>query len=256
MASIVSSALKRKMTSETKVCTNEHMQNKCKASFIEKARFSVVSGAAMAKKENSPSSGDCHSTMEIKDGQIILALSDAMGSGRKARAESEAAMSLLENFIEAGFSKELALRLINSVLVLKSGEESFSTMDICGIDLHSGQAEFIKIGAAATYIKRETNVLQIVSESLPMGILNHVDLEASHKKLKNGDSIVMVTDGVSDAGENSTEQSWVALALEEFSGANPQDMADYLLNLAINRSNEHIGDDMTVLCAIVQEKHR
>ena len=256
MAKIISAALSRKMRAGSKVCIADRIQARCSISFMEEARFNVVSGAAAAKKENSASSGDCHSTMEIKDGQIILALSDAMGSGAKARAESEAAMSLLESFIVAGFSKELALRLINSALVLKSGEESFSTMDICSIDLHSGQAEFIKIGAATTYIKRGKGVAQIISESLPMGILNDVDLEASHKKLKNGDFLIMVTDGVTDAGEAGLERSWVASALEEFDGTNPQDMADYLLELAIKRSDEHIRDDMTVLCARVWEKHK
>ena len=256
MASIISGALKRKMTPAGKICKAETAQSRCKASFMEEAGFKVVSGAAMAKKDNSSASADCHSTMEIKDSQVILALSDGMGSGQKARAESEAAMNLLENFLEAGFSKELALRLINSVLVLKSGEDSFSTMDICSIDLHSGQAEFIKIGAAATFIKRGAGVAQIVNESPPMGILSNVDLEASHKKLKDGDLIIMVTDGISDSGENTLERSWVAAALEEFSGVNPQDVANYLLNLAISRNGGHIHDDMTVLCARIWRKAR
>ncbi|MDL2248170.1 stage II sporulation protein E [Tyzzerella sp. OttesenSCG-928-J15] len=254
MAAILSTAVGRKMVSEKKLCRTEGGKHKCELKFIEEAKFKMVSGAAMAKKDNSSASGDCHSVMEIKGGQVILALSDGMGSGKKARAESEAAMNLLEDFLEAGFSKELALRLINSVLVLKSGEESFSTMDICALDLHSGLMEFVKIGAAATFVKRGGAVAQIVSESLPMGILSDVDMEVSRKKAKDGDLIVMVTDGISDCGESSMERNWVVRALEEFDGSNPQDVADYLLNLALSRSGGSVKDDMTVLCARVWEK--
>ncbi|MCL2564631.1 MAG: stage II sporulation protein E [Defluviitaleaceae bacterium] len=258
-AKIVSKAIGRKMIVSDKACQkNSKYRSKCRLNFMEEPRFNIVSGAAYAKKDGSIHSGDCHSVMEIRGSQIILALSDGMGSGIKARTESEAAMGLLEDFLEAGFSRELSLRLINSALVLKDGAEHFSTMDICAIDLHSGIAEFVKIGAASTFIKRGQSVAQIVSESLPMGILKEIDAEICKKNIKNGDIIVMVTDGVCDSGEvrqnNDLERNWVSLALEEFDSKDPDDIADYLISLAKKRSDNQVKDDMTVLCARIWEK--
>jgi len=258
-SAIVSGCIGRRMSIDKKACKmmGTSLSN-CSLSFVQEPRFNIISGAAYAKKDGSPHSGDCHSVMEIKANQIILALSDGMGSGQKAKAESEAAMGLLEDFLEAGFSRELALKLINSVLVLKDGSEYSSTMDICAIDLHTGAAEFVKVGAAATFVKRGGSVAQIVSESLPMGILNEIDAEVCKKTVKNGDIIIMVTDGVYDSGnaERATEigRNWVALALEEFDSRDPEDIADYLIGLAIRREDGQVKDDMTVLCARVWER--
>ena len=255
-AKLVSNCMGRKMAVDTKGCRKgTGSRSACRLSFTQEARFRVVSGAAYAKKDGSEHSGDSHSVMEIRANQIILALSDGMGSGKKARAESEAAMGLLEDFLEAGFSRELALRLINSVLVLKDGSEHFATMDICAIDLHTGTAEFVKAGAAAAFIKRGTTVARIASESLPMGILSDIDAGISKKTLKNGDLIVMVTDGVHDSGADAgIGRNWIAEALTEYSGKDPQDIADYLIALAVKREGGKIADDMTVLCARVWEK--
>ena len=258
-ARIVSQSLGCKMVPSKRTCNSSYSPHaKCTLNFMEEPKFRIRSGAAYAKKDGSEHSGDCHSIMEIRGQEAILALSDGMGSGEKAKAESEAAMGLLKDFLEAGFSRELALRLINSVLVLKDGSERFSTMDICAIDIHTGLAQFIKFGAASTFIKRGDSVSQIVSESLPMGILSEVDAEVCRHNVAGGDIIVMITDGVSDSGETeedtSTQNNWVAQALSNFDSKDPQDIADYLIKLAKERSNDEIKDDMTILCAKVQSK--
>ena len=38
-------------------------------------------------------------------------------------------MDLLEKLLEAGFSRESALKLMNSAMVISAGEESYSTVD-------------------------------------------------------------------------------------------------------------------------------
>ena len=67
-----------------------------------------------------------------------------MGSGEKTAKESEAAINLLEQFMETGFERETAIKMINSILVLKSSEQSFSTLDLSIIDLYNGKCENIK----------------------------------------------------------------------------------------------------------------
>ena len=57
-------------------------------------------------------------------------------------------VDLLEQFLEAGFTKETAVKMINSALVLRSDGKTFSTIDISSIDLYSGVCEFLKAGAA------------------------------------------------------------------------------------------------------------
>ena len=247
MLPVLNSVLKRKMRIEGADC--DIRGGMCRIRFVEDQHLRVTSGVAFCAK-NKRGSGDSYSVAELPGGMYLMALSDGMGSGERARRESAATVGLLEDFIESGFDKELAVRMINSVLVLKSSEESFSTLDICSVDLYTGQAEFIKIGAAEAYILRGGHVSIIRSSSLPIGMLNNVDLEVTTQILRHDDIIVMATDGVTTAGN----EDWIKKALKNCRYRNPQDVADYILEEAIKWNGDTAKDDMTVLAARVWEK--
>ena len=247
MLPVLNAVLKRKMRIEGADC--DVRGGMCRIRFIEDQKLRITSGVAHRAK-SAKGSGDSYSTVDLQGGQCLLALSDGMGSGERARRESAATVGLLEDFIESGFDKELAVRMINTVLVLKSSEESFSTLDICAVDLYTGLAEFIKIGAAEAYVLRDGQVSIIRSSSLPIGMLNDVDLEITTRQLQHDDIIVMATDGVTTADE----EDWIKHALKNCRYRNPQDVADYLLGEAERRQDGTPKDDMTVLVARVWEK--
>lgn len=251
--------LNRRMKNEDTNCFITKKNNKpiCKLNFVEEQQFRLNVALAKSAKDKERESGDSYSFMELRNGQCIIALSDGMGSGKKAREQSTAAIELLEEFIETGFDKDISVKMINSVLLLKSSEDSFSTLDICSVDLYSGEAEFMKVGASSTFIARDGRVSVVRSMSLPVGIMNSVDLDISQKQLKDGDIILLVTDGILDVGSNGEEdkEAWVIEALRGMDTHNPQDIADYILDEAKARSNEIIGDDMTVVAARFWKKY-
>lgn len=260
LSRIAGGVLGRKMRTEEGQCLYNTHNMGCTMRLVEEQKFRISSGVACRSKTGSPVSGDSHSFMELRDGQCLLALSDGMGSGEKAREESAAAVELLEDFIESGFEKDMAVKMINSVLVLRSEEDCFSTLDICSIDLHTGYAEFIKIGAAATYLLRDGEVNMIKSSSLPIGMLNTVDIEVSHRTLKENDLIIMVTDGITEAVEYDHESTadkgmWITQALSETSARTPQNIAELLLLDAEKRAGGILRDDMTVIAARIWQRN-
>lgn len=234
------------------LCVNQPMSDFCTLRFIEEEQYKLTTGMARAIKDHNTVSGDNYTFLELKNGQSLLALSDGMGGGEKAYEESAASIELLEQFMDSGFDKDIAVKMINSVLVLKSSEEVFSTLDMCIIDLYTGLCELVKIGAASTFIKRGDQVEVIKSTSLPVGMFSHVDLDVNRKKLKNGDIIVMVSDGVLDSKEGLLDKEvWIQKVLQNFEGYNPQNIADFLLEQAKDNAQGKINDDMTVLVARV-----
>jgi len=249
MLPVLNAVLKRKMRVDGNEC--DIKGGICRIRFMEDQKLRLTSGVAYRAKNARKGSGDSYSAMELRNGAYLLALSDGMGSGERARRESEATVGLLEDFIESGFDKELAVKMINTVLVLKSSEESFSTLDICSVDLYTGVAEFIKIGAAEAYLLRGGHVSVIRSSSLPIGMLSDVDIEVTTNQLKHDDIIVMVTDGITAANE---DDDWVRQELKTCRYRNPQDVADHLLAEAKKHEGGEPRDDMTVLAARVWEK--
>jgi len=219
----------------------------CILHLTEMPKFKVKKGVARLAKSGSRETGDSYSFMELKNGQTLIALSDGMGSGERARAESVATVELLEQLIESGFDKSLAVKMINSVLVLKSIEDNFSTLDICSIDLYTGKVEFAKIGAAPTFLLRNGVVSVIKSSSLPVGILKDIDMDISVKTLQENDVIVMATDGITELRPIDQRREWLVELLSEMKNSGPQVAADYILQTAENLSRSVIHDDMTVL---------
>lgn len=241
---VVSRTLGVKMVRESGKCKINNDCSICQFRFVEAENYSIVTAVSrMAKEEVS---GDNYTYGSINDGRYLIALSDGMGSGVRAAIESNTTISLLEKFLEAGFDRNTALKAINSVLVLRSCEESFATVDMGVIDLHSGIGEFVKIGSAPTFIKSGMEVDVIKSTSIPVGILDEIEIESQILDFKSGDMIVMVTDGVIDAHKEHTE-GWIIRALKEFDSGNPKDVSDYILNKAKSLYGNEIGDDMTVI---------
>ncbi|MBR5808630.1 MAG: SpoIIE family protein phosphatase [Clostridia bacterium] len=187
-----------------------------------------------------------------KENKFFVILCDGMGSGDDAMHQSRLTARLFEKFLKAGFDKGTSLRMINSALALKADQESFSTVDILEIDTVTGECEFLKIGSSQSFIKKKKEIGIISSKSLPVGILENIDAEPVRCKAEVGDIIVMVTDGVSEAGSGVLKSDWIKklLLLEK---RKPWEVADLIIEGA--KARARFSDDMTC-CVIKIEKRK
>ncbi len=252
---VATGVLGRRMIKDSSECVQNHKTGICTLKLVEEETYRVTTGVAKLGKFEGSVSGDNYTFMNTGDGKYIVALSDGMGSGQKADCQSRAAISLLEQFMETGFDKDTAIKLINSILVLKSDDDSFATIDLSAIDLYDGKVEFVKIGAVSTYIKRSQRVETVKSVSLPAGILSEIETELVCKTVNNGDFIIMVTDGIIDSfkTEEGGEKALVQY-IDEIENINPQGIADAILNKAHSNCGNKAIDDMTVLVAKVWKR--
>ncbi len=209
-----------------------------------------VSGESVPKN-GSPKSGDSFDSLYLENGCYLLLLSDGMGSGEKANLESRAAVKMLRALFSAGFDADTAIGLVNSVLVLKSAEESFATMDLFSINTHTLEGEFMKVGAATSFIKRGNAVRAFRAGTLPVGVLPAPDTARLPVKITPGDMIVMLTDGTCDPAREAADGAFLTDAIRAYEGNDPGELTQILLRLAREKCGGHIGDDMTVLCAAV-----
>lgn len=248
METIISEVLGKKMTIEQHLCTGNGLDHQCKVSFIETIRYNTTTGVVRIAKNSEEISGDSYSSISLKDGKYMVALSDGMGSGTRAAKESRTTIDLLENFFEAGFHREIALKTINSILMLRSNEEMFSTIDLSIIDQYTGKTEFIKIGAVSTFIKRKDKIEVIGSHSLPIGILDEISLEVSTRQLEDGDFVIMVSDGLLDANPAvEDKEKWLMEKLRKIESKNPKKIADQLLQQVKEEIPYGFTDDTTIL---------
>ena len=252
VASWISEALGIKfvVSQATKSMLSKKYEEYC---FVEDTKFKVLTGIARTMKDNI--SGDNFSILKLENGEVMLALSDGMGTGKEAGDESETVLALLEQLLEAGFDSETAVKLINSNLVLKADRQTFSTLDMATVNLYTGVCEFVKIGAASTFIKRDGWVETISSSTLPIGMFKTVDYDSVSKKLYEGDIIVMVTDGVLDCLREENKEAYMEKFISDIKSSNPQEIANRILEYALSQINYVPIDDMTIITAGIWLKH-
>lgn len=223
--------------------------------FREEPGYYVTTGVARSVKKEQEVSGDSFSFFYEEDGEMTMILSDGMGSGETAAKESEEVLGILERMLAAGFQEETAIRLINSVLALRAEQKNFATLDISRINLYSGTCEFIKIGGAATYIRRGRWLECVAARTLPIGMVQHVDYDSVVKKLYDGDYIIMMSDGVLEVVPEKERERFLAEVIGEDAEQKPQVIAGRILNASLVLQNYEPKDDMTVLvCSVSLRK--
>ncbi len=245
----LSSIMKEKLEVCDKKCPRFKGKGPCEFTLTRAFAYKVHSGAAQIGKEKI--CGDSFTIATLKEGKELVALSDGMGIGEKACTESQAAVRLLETLLSSGFTREIALKTINSVLMLRSHKDSFATLDMMIMDLYTGEVDFIKIGSAPSFIKRGHKVGIVTSNSLPIGILNDVDIAAKRSSLNPRDLIVMVSDGVLEIFRDADTSLWVADFLTNLNESDPQLVAEMILNKALSLCGGRPSDDMTVVCSYI-----
>ena len=201
--------------------------------FCEKPALRAVFGMAGAAARGSISGDAVQQFCSPAAAQMILC--DGMGTGRPAAVDGNLAAELTARLLKAGFTAELAARLVNVALALKSEDESGATLDLISVDLYTGTARLFKAGAAPGFLVHGGRVRAVGDTSLPVGILGGVTGQSRVVHLTAGDYAVLVSDGLLVDGPG-----WVAkqLELSAAAGEAPEQIAKTLVETARARAQK------------------
>ena len=202
--------------------------------------LSAECAAVSAPKEGERECGDRVRTFENSDGYAYSVLCDGMGSGEEAAYTSGICVEYISSMLEHANPKELTVEMLNAVLREQTGEYS-STVDLFELDTYTGQGCFIKSGAAPSYVCRGRDVYRVSARTIPIGITERIGAERIRFRLRAGDTVVMVSDGIAESAE---ESRLVVDMLCRRSADDPRELAEAVLREA----RERLGgrDDMTV----------
>jgi stage II sporulation protein E len=163
--------------------------------MFERAAYAIEYGVYQVSRGKEKNCGDYFDSFIDKKGYAYIILSDGMGSGGRARIDSAFACGMLIKLLRAGVDINAAIEIINNSLLVKSADESFATLDVCRIDLYSGNVELFKAGSAPTYISCNKRVVKANGKGLPVGINHRPVYERQTFTIGNSDIIIMASDG-------------------------------------------------------------
>lgn len=210
----------------------------------------AIFGVSQATKYQSTASGDTHSVLKIDQNKFLIALSDGMGSGEKAKNTSVATINLLESFYKAGLDSQTILQSVNKILSL-GAEDTFSAVDIAVCDLKNSTCDFIKVGAPFGLILNKNGVRFIEASSLPLGILDETSPALDTLPIEVDDVIILISDGITDAFGSASE---MVEFLQTAPLKNPKELADQILAKAQTLSSAKAPDDMTCIAVRIIER--
>ena len=180
-------------------------------------------------------------------------ISDGMGTGAAASAESKRAIEILEELLGAGIHEDQAIRMWQSMFSFWTEKERYATLDYFQLDLFAGVGTFLKIGACPCFLKRKGKAEMIETESLPVGFSGN-QLPFYRKKLESEDLILQISDGVLDAlGEGAQEK--IRNYMEEIRAIRPQAFVEQLFHKIEMAEGYEKSDDMTMLALGIWDKY-
>ena len=210
-------------------------------------RFALEAASATISGSSGEVSGDVSLSFESDDDYFYALISDGMGSGELARETADFVSRFMSHALSFGGFRDTVMHLLNYI-VRRRGEECSATVDLFEVDLINGDAVFIKSGAAPSFVKRGSSIFRIRSETAPIGLMSSIDAERMRVEIKDGDYVIMLSDGVSSSPEDAP---WLIELLAEDPKPTLKEYAEHILSAAVR--NSRTGDDMTVLVTRIQE---
>jgi len=215
-----------------------------KIRWTQKPRYIVRFAGAQLNCHREKLCGDAYESFYDHEGRCCVVLSDGMGSGGRAAVDGAMTAALASKMMQAGFCFENIVQIINSALIVKSGDESLSTLDIMQIDLMSGKLRGMKAGAAPSFIYSGGKLTTVKANSLPIGILRDVDVCCFEEYVKKGDMIVMLSDGALGDDTEAVEELISRLCAEH---TEERKLANEIVFYAREKQGKDHTDDTTAL---------
>lgn len=213
-----------------------------RAALCEMPLYDVEIGSDQHIANQGKLCGDCIDYFSDGFGKTYSIICDGMGTGGRAAVDGNMAVSVMGRLLRSGLTPSSALQIVNTALMIKSDDESLSTIDVASFDLYSGRLELKKAGAPATYIKKGARLIKKEMPSLPAGILNGIKFKTDSVKLSTGDLVVMVSDGVVTGDEK-----WLEKLIRSWNEGSAQELARAVVEEAIRRRAESRDDDITAV---------
>jgi serine phosphatase RsbU (regulator of sigma subunit) len=196
-------------------------------------------------------SGDYYDVVVRPDGRIYFVIADVSGKGITAALVMSSVATAFQIFTRNDPKPSELMREINATIAPKTSPSKFVTIVVGVLDPATGIIEFTNAGHVPPLVMRPGGVEALRSTDIVVGIMPEATYRDQSITLAAGDSLVLFTDGVTEA-ENAEETQLGLDPILDLLGRMRGQEAARLLDAIDTHVNEHIGDvpagdDVTML---------
>lgn len=197
-------------------------------------------------------SGDFYDVMRLENGSLIAVLADVSGKGIPASLLSSMLLGCLRLQLRTGVTLDRAIKEINALMCESSSANRFVTVFVFLLDA-TGSGRFISAGHNTAYVYRRAtgHVDELQSTSPLVGAFDFVTFESAPLEMKEGDVIVVFSDGLTEAENTQGEllgEETVKNLIRTHGAAGAAEVQTQLLNHAwLFTTGRDQSDDITLV---------
>lgn len=151
--------------------------------------------------------GDYYDFIEKHDGKMLIALGDVSGKGTAAALLMSSLHAAIHAQVSAKSSLDQTITSVNQYLAENTPANRFVTLFAAELDPGSGVLKYINAGHNPPLIGRaDGTIAQLSSGGFPLGIMPAAEFELGETILHPGESLVVYSDGVSEANNILDEE--------------------------------------------------
>lgn len=172
----------------------------------------VIDGYAFAgtNKPCRTVSGDYFDVLVRPDGRMYFIIADVSGKGVTAALVMASVATAFSIFTRTDPSPADLVREMNVTLAPKTAPTKFVTLVAGVLDPKTGTVEFANAGHVPPLVVSHAGISQLTSTDMVVGLFAHAKYRNQHIVLEPGDSLVLFTDGVTEAENEAEEQLGLA----------------------------------------------
>jgi sigma-B regulation protein RsbU (phosphoserine phosphatase) len=195
--------------------------------------------------------GDSYDWILMGDGRLALVIADVAGKGTPASLLMASTHAYVRALAGTGAPAAVVERL-NRFLFASTQTSRFVTLFYAELDAASRRLAYVNAGHVPPYrLAPDGGVSRLVEGGPALGLLERASYEAGELRLEPGDTVAMVTDGVTEAnseGEVEFGDERVCAALRALRGAGASAVLGGLLAAATAWTGPAgFADDLTAL---------
>lgn len=217
------------------------------------AELPVIDGYAFAgtNKPCRTVSGDYYDVIVRPDGRMYFIMADVSGKGVTAALVMSSVATAFTIFTRTDPTPAELLRELNTTLAPKTAPTKFVTMVVGVLDPATGEITFANAGHVAPLVISGRGVDTLTMTDMVVGLFAGARYRDQKVTLERGDSIVLFTDGVTEAENEQEDQLGlepIASLVSTLHGvAAPQILETIAGHVQTFAGNAPVTDDVTML---------
>jgi len=195
--------------------------------------------------------GDFYDIQPLSDGRLMVAIGDVAGKGSPAALLMALLLAMLRTLVDEGMDSERLISRLNHQICRHSPGSRFITFFYGLYSPADGALEYVNAGHLPPMVKRVSGVIdRLSSGGMALGMFEHASYEVGQVTLEPGDTLILYTDGITEA-ENSSERAFDDAGLEAAvlagNEADPEALAASIIRAVETHAGDmRLADDLTV----------